>query len=150
MDFCNSLFYGLNNSCINKLQKVQNAAVRLITKKRKRESVSEALRELHWLRVEERIWYKILLITYKCISGIAPMCLRELLLPCESRRHILVTPHFGTKYGFRSFQYIAPRMWNELPTHIRLLDTVEKFKKGLKTYIFTNFDIFKSRVLKYM
>ena len=61
LDFCNSLFYGLNSSCINKLQKVQNAAVRLITKKSKRDSVLKDLRELHWLRVEERIWYKILL-----------------------------------------------------------------------------------------
>ena len=68
-DYCNSLFHKINKSNIDKLQKVQNAAARLIVRKKKRESISETIKDLHWLRVDARIMYKILLLVYKGVNG---------------------------------------------------------------------------------
>lgn len=64
LDYCNSLFVNLSRENIFKLQKVQNAAARLILGRRKRDSATEALKKLHWLNVESRITFKILLLVY--------------------------------------------------------------------------------------
>ena len=60
--FHSTLLYGVNKTVLNKLQMVQNAAARLISLRRKRESVSDVLHNLHWLRVEARIVFKLLLL----------------------------------------------------------------------------------------
>ena len=79
IDYCNILLYGVKKSIIYKLQKVQNAAARLISKRKKRESVRDVLKELHWLPVEKRIIFKLLVTTYKIINGMAPECFSSLI-----------------------------------------------------------------------
>ena len=65
LDYLNSLFYGLPKCTVSGLQAVQNSAARIVTKERLRErdhdSMSRALAELHWLPVDKRIEYKLLL-----------------------------------------------------------------------------------------
>ena len=79
LDYCNSLLYGVNKSVIQKFQKVQNAAARLISKRKKHESVRDVLIDLHWLPVEQRIIFKLLVFTYKIINNLAPECLNNLI-----------------------------------------------------------------------
>ena len=55
IDYCNSLFFNLSNSNLYKLQKVQNAAARTVERIGKRNSVSETITNLHWLRVENYV-----------------------------------------------------------------------------------------------
>ena len=55
LDFCNSLLFGAQKRDIAKLQSVQNAAARIIAGLKKRDHITETLRDLHWLPVEERI-----------------------------------------------------------------------------------------------
>ena len=74
LDYCNSIFYNMNKSNLFKLQKVQNAAARLIVQKRRRESITSTIRELHWLRIESRILFKILLLVYKWFSQMWVLC----------------------------------------------------------------------------
>ena len=62
-----------------KLQRVQNAAARLILGIGKFSHITPALYELHWLPVSLRIDYKILLLTFKCIYGLAPTSLSDLI-----------------------------------------------------------------------
>ena len=69
LDFCNALLYGLPQCVIDKLQRVQNLAARLVTRTRKYEHITPVLMDLHWLPVEQRIKYKILLLTYKSLNG---------------------------------------------------------------------------------
>ena len=77
-------FFGLPKYQISKLQKVQNTAARLVTKSKRSASITPILKRLHWLPVQERIRYKILLITYRAMKGLAPdyivLCLKCLHL----------------------------------------------------------------------
>ena len=75
VDYCNNLLYGLPAYQLNKLQRVQNAAARLIFQETKYCHVRPLLYNLHWLPVEFRIDFKILLLTYKAINGLAPFYL---------------------------------------------------------------------------
>ena len=67
LDYCNSLLAGINRGLLKRLQNVQRTAARLITRKRKYDPISDDLIELHWLPVEQRIDFKILVLTYKAI-----------------------------------------------------------------------------------
>ena len=81
IDYCNGLFVGLPDYLINRLQKVQNACVRLLFGKRmnKYDHVTPYLKEAHFLPVLQRIDYKIVLLAFKCINNIAPSYLKKLL-----------------------------------------------------------------------
>ena len=80
VDYCNSLLYGLPTYQLNnKLQRVPNAAARSIFQESKYCHVRPLLYNLHWLPVKFRIDFKILLLTYKAINGLAPFYLQELI-----------------------------------------------------------------------
>ncbi len=79
LDYCNALLGGCSARLINKLQMVQNAAAGVLTRTRKYEHISPVLSTLHWLPTKHRIDFKILLITYKALNGLAPHYLSELL-----------------------------------------------------------------------
>ena len=71
LDYCNSLLYGLPDKEVSKLQ--------LVTKTRRVDHITPILRKLHWLSVRKRSIFKILLITYKVLNGLAPSYLAELI-----------------------------------------------------------------------
>ena len=144
LDYCNALLCGLPDSYIRLLQRVQNSAARLITKTKKRDHITPVLKDLHWLPVAYRIRFKILLLTYKSIHGLAPSYLAELIEvhnPCRSlrssRQTTLKVPRTRLKsYGDRSFSYCSSVLWNKLPAHIRSAPTIHSFRSKLKTYFF--------------
>ena len=71
LDYCNSLLSGITDSLLDKLQSVQNAAARLITGTCKFDHITPVLSELHWLPVRQRITFKVALLVYKCLHGLA-------------------------------------------------------------------------------
>jgi hypothetical protein len=144
LDCCNSILYGLPDYEIAKLQHVQNTAARLVACVRKREHITPILHQLHWLPVRKRIEFKILLITYKALNGLAPDYISDLISvhkPSRSLRsgakYLLSPIKTSTVYGSRSFAAAAPTLWNELPMHIKCAVSVDIFKSSLKTYLFT-------------
>ena len=78
-DYCNSLLYGLPKHVIKQLQRVQNAAARVVTVSPKFCHITPVLANLHWLPIEVRIEFKILTITYKTLHGLAPTYIKRLL-----------------------------------------------------------------------
>ena len=79
VDYCNSLLYGLPASHLNKVQRVLNAAARLVCRAPRYCRITPLLYELHWLPVRQRISFKILLFVFKAIHGFAPTYLKELV-----------------------------------------------------------------------
>lgn len=150
IDYCNSLFYGIRKDVIYKLKKLQNAAARLITKRRKRESVRDALIKLHWLRVEERVVFKLLVMSFKCFHKTAQECLYELLTIRSVDSFLFNLIYLDSDFGRRSFSYAAPRYWNALPIEIRSANTLDSFKRSTKHLLFNNFNEYKNKVFIYL
>ena len=141
MDYCNSLYYGINKSLIKKLQSVQNSAIYLLKKRGNKsdKSTDEMLKDLHWLPVNKRIIFKMLLLVHKCLLGEAPELLMQLLDSGKSSRtKKLEEPRCIGLYGERSFSVAAPKLWNFLPVDLRCEEDTEEFKKDLKTFLFKN------------
>lgn len=86
LDYCNALLSGCSSRTINKLQLVQNAAARVLTRTRRYDYITHILFTRHWLPVKFCIDYKILLLTYKALNGLAPQYRSELLVFYEPPR----------------------------------------------------------------
>lgn len=81
LDYCNALFFGDEWIVSRRLQMVQNTAACLLTGTRKYEHISPVLRSLHWLPIQFRIDFKLPLLTFKSLNGLATPYLSELLHP---------------------------------------------------------------------
>ena len=79
LDYCNSLFYGLPANQINKLQRVQNVAARLVSNTPCFCHISPVMYPLHWLQVKYRIIYEVILITFKAMQGTVPRYISDLI-----------------------------------------------------------------------
>ena len=76
IDYCNSLFVGLPETDISKLQRIQNVGAKLVLNKPISHSATETLRHLHWLPIQQRIKHKLLTIVFKCLNDKAPAYLK--------------------------------------------------------------------------
>ena len=91
LDYCNCLLADINRGLLKRLQNVQRTAARLITRKRKYDPISDDLIELHWLPVEQRIAFKILVLTYKAIHHQSPDYISSMLQLRTDSRHLRST-----------------------------------------------------------
>ena len=130
LDFCNSILYNLPNNKIERLQRIQNQAARMLTRSPRRNHITSVLRELHWLRISDRIIFKILILTHKAFHGVAPVYLCELITKYEqatvrTRRAqdcfllakvlvflISISKTCAASFFERSFIYAVPTLWN--------------------------------------
>jgi hypothetical protein len=144
LDNLNSLLFGVPECVLNKLQRIQNNAARLVLKKKKRDHVTPIMKQLHWLPIRSRIKFKISLLTFKALHGLAPRYITSLITryeparPLRSASRCLLqqnVPRLVT-IGGRAFAVSAPQMWNRLPEELRQCTNLEGFKKGLKTHLF--------------
>ena len=103
------------------------------------------LRELHWLPVQQRIEFKILVHVYNCVHSSSPIYLQDLISFYNSGRQGLRSSYDTTRlaipktkrtFGDQSFSVLGPRLWNQLPISVRAAPNVQCFKKLLKTYLF--------------
>ena len=99
LDNGNCLLYGISDHLLTKLQRVQNAAARLITKTKKHDHITAVLIDLHWLPIKQRIQYKLLLLMFRSLHGLAASYITDLIIRYEPTRalrsadaHLLEVP----------------------------------------------------------
>ena len=126
---------------------ILNASAHLACGLHKHDHITPALRDrLHWLQMQQRITYKLCLLTFEGIQGKAPPYIVELckcVNTIESRLRLrsaageqLIVPLTFTDFEKRVFAYAGPSVWNSLPTELRLSPTNSSFCTGLKTFLF--------------
>jgi len=127
LDYCNSLFLNIDKTQINRLQAIQNALARAVTKTPKHYHITPVLNSLHWLKIPERIQYKVISLTYNTLQTSQPSYLRQLftIQPPRSTRSssalTLLRPSITSslKFSNRSIAIAVPPIWNELPPELR-------------------------------
>ena len=149
IDYGNATLAGLPARELYRLQSVLHAAARIVFSARKFDHVTPLLQELHWLRVPERITYKLASLVFRCLNGTAPMYLansinrvsdvsmrRSLRLRSSSSTAVVVPATRRSTIGDRSFPVAAGRAWNSLPSFVTSATSLSTFKRHLKTYLF--------------
>ena len=118
---------------------------RIIRKVGKYNHITPHLIELHWLRIHERIVYKVCVLMFKCINGLAPQYLSETIIHahgCNLRSstfNLLSTVRCNTAIAHNSaFSSTGPRLWNMLPMILRLVAALMCLKLSLKTFLFSS------------
>ena len=149
LDYCNSLLAGQPQYQLDRLQSVLNCAARLYANASWGSHTSTILHDdLHWLRVPERITYKLCTLVYRCLHNDAPSYLMQYCTKLQdsssrvSRNRSaavgnLFVPRFRTKtFGPRSFAVSGPMSWNALPALLKADMPFPAFKSQLKTHLF--------------
>jgi len=161
LDYCNSLFLNLPQSQLGRLQLILNSAARAVSQTPKFSHITPVLKSLHWLKIEQRIQYKVLSITYKTLQSGKPSYLHNLLnvqsnrLTRSSDILTLQRPPVRSRLKLtdRSFTHYAPVLWNTLPKQLRQLSSPQssltlsdsapllalssgRFHSKLKTFLF--------------
>ena len=159
LDYRNGLLHGLPTNLVAKLQSILNTAARLVTKTRKYEHISPVMINLHWLPIQYRIKFKLLLLIYKSLHGLAPSYLTDKLSirpnkGLRSDNQLLLNVPVSTLrlqfYGDRAFSVAGPTLWNALPKNIRLCATLAAFKTSLKTFLFKKaYEVWPCTLLMY-
>ncbi len=143
-NYWNALLGGCSVHLINKLQMIQNAAARVLTRTRKYDHISPVMSTQDWLPNKHCVNFKILLITYKALNGLAPQFLSKFLLhyspprPLRSQNsgHLMIPRKTKSTASGRSFFYLARKLWYNLPNTVREADTLCQLKSRLKTHLF--------------
>ena len=144
LDYGNSVLAGLPKSAIMPLQRVQNAAARLILDLRMNDHVTPALRQLHWLPVDRRVDFKLCIMMHAIHTGQCPTYSADMVraVAVNQTRSGLRSadtaqyqkPRCRTEIGKRAFSYAGPLAWNALPPSLHSITDSKHFRKRLKTH----------------
>ena len=138
LDYCNGLFIGASEKILHQLQLIQNSAAKTVMGKYKHDHMDDDLKRLHWLDIKKRIVFKVALLSHKAITGNAPTYLQELFQYAHHGHTLkLMVPYASSTAGLRSFSYVGPKIYNNLPDSVKTCVSTEMFKSALKTYLFT-------------
>ena len=152
LDYCNGLLSTIPVTQLDRIQRLQNWATRLVYQVTRFHSPKPLLESLHWLPVRHRIVFKLLLLVYKSLNKLAPQYLRDCLTIYTPRRSLRasndplrLTYNITHKLaGDRTFTVTASKYWNMLPLELRQSPSVPTFKKGLKTFLFCNSEFYNA------
>ena len=134
---------GAPPSTLGVLQRVQNAAARLIFELGPRDHVTDSLIRLHWLPIRLREQYKLVMHMYGIVVGTCPEYLQIIVEPAVRRYTQSFVrqraPRRSSSYRIyapSSVNFSGPVAWNSLPADIRCTTNRQTFKTLLKSHFF--------------
>lgn len=147
LDYGNATLAGIPAYQLRRLQAVMNAAARFVANLPRSAHVTATLADLHWLRVAERIQFKLATLTYRCLHGAAPRYLSvhfRHIADIPSRRRLRSSASNAldvrrtrlATIGDRAFPVTAARTWNNLPGELTAAQSLSAFRRQLKTFLF--------------
>ena len=148
LDYCNSLYFGLPDCNLNRLQRVQSITCKLVLNRSKYDSCTECFTQLHWLPIWSWVQHKILTMVHNCLNLRAPEYLTNLLTyrseirPSRDLRSELIYKLLQVHkmklktFAVRSFTVAGPTLRNNIPDELRCIDDQNVFKKLIKTFLF--------------
>ena len=140
LDYCSMVWDGLGVTLLDKIQKLQNRAARIITQSSYYTSASSLLEELGWDNVLTRWKKQKAILMFKTLNNGAPEYLRNLFIDRNTHYDLrnaggkLNLPRPRTDYLKRSFSYSGAQLWNNLPESIRTIKSLKNFKKAIQNY----------------
>ena len=139
IDYGNAVLTGLPVYLQSRrLQSVLNAAARLIFGLRRSDHASDALISLHWLRILQRIQFKVAVLTYKVLHGCAPSYLGPFVRVADlPSRRALRSANISRLIQPQSNRSTGPQDWNSLPPEVTSAPSLDIFRRRLKTHLFT-------------
>ena len=144
VDTCDSLLAGIPASTLKPIKRVLNITARIVSRCPKLTHITPLLKSLHWLPVESRVQFKVLLILYKALLGNIPY-INELVQLYKTRyglrsagEQYLKVSKTRVSYGDRSFAAFACKSYNSLPRDVRASPSADYFKSRLKTHLFAS------------
>ena len=130
--YCNTLLHDVSQYQQQRLQRVLNAAARLICRLPKYYHISPVLKDLHWLPIKYPVIFKITLLVFKVLHGLAPSYVENLIRVKPKGRYHLRKKDQLLVQIFKS----GPVLWKRLPVNIREISNIQKVKQELKTFLF--------------
>ena len=148
IDYCSSSWYeGLSVSLKNRLDELQRKMVRFVFSYDPRHHIGPRdLLSLSWLLIPDRVRYFKLIHLFKIKHGLAPRYLSRNIVSvsdthshntrgCSSNFHVskslAATPS--------AFAFSCVRQWNDLPNHIKSIDSLVTFKQKLKEFLLSSY-----------
>ena len=148
IDYCCTIWASCPNIYLNKVQRLQNRAARILCNVYDRHvSSASLLKFLRIMNIKQRQQYLLCILMFKCLNGLAPICLVNRIhfvneTHCHETRasaqQLLVVPKPKCESFRQSFYYLGPLTWNSLPFEIRSCENIVTFKLMLKNYILGN------------
>ena len=147
IDYGNMASVSLPKVATQSIQSIINTTARLITGIRKCDHTTPVIKELYWLKIDERIECKIALQMYKCLfnEGFAYLT-RDLVpvvsLPEKQRlswaksKDVVPNKHKLKSLVLRRFSVSGPKLWNNLPNSLKSSSSTKPFCRSLKTHLF--------------
>ena len=139
---CCSVWGSCGTTRLNKLQRLQNRATRIVTDSDFDTSAAPLIQDLGWPTIEQLIHRETSTITYKCLNQLAPAylsgCFSKL---SDSHTRVLrnsgtdVQPRMRTSNGQKCFAYRGAKVWNDLDSETKLACNIQCFKSRLKNYM---------------
>lgn len=142
LNYCCKIWGMTTKQQLERVQKVQNFAARLVEgQARKFDHVTPIIRELKWLKIENKIGYDISCLLYKIKNNQLPdwlfrfPAIFEVQQRSTRQSNNLLIHRTNTDIGARAISIKGPRTWNEIPADIKFSPSFEVFKKKLKDYL---------------
>ena len=142
INYCLRVWGMTTKEQIERVQKLQNFAARVAHGEvRKYDHITPIIKELGWLKIENKIMYDMCIFTYRVCNNLLPEWLfsfpavQELNTRTTRQSSKLFVPRTRTDMGGKAITVKGPRIWNTVPASIQSQPTLKAFKNKLKSYL---------------